>query len=610
MVHNKFLFFSLCFFTVLFSYAQRDSVVVLDEVVLTDAKLSQFSVGNKKQVLKDSVLSKSQSFTDLLRYNSTIYFKENGYGMVSSPSFRGTNAQQTAVIWNGININSQLNGQTDFNTVVTSNYNNVTIKSGGGSVQYGSGAIGGSIHLNSTFNFKEHLDNEVRIGYGSFNTQSTNYKLSLGSKKFSLDLGVNYNSSNNDYKYLGTDQKNENGAYENGNVDLSLGYLISDNNILKLYHNTYLGSRDFSGTLLVKSNENYKNTNVRTMLEWSNFNDKKISRLKLAHLYERYRYYANKDRPEYAFGYANSYLFNYDYKYTFSNVILNGIVDHNYTDVIGRNIEESNRSITSLSILMQHKLSSKFKYTFNVRKDYTEDFSSPFLFVFNGDYSFSNIYNITLSASKNYRIPTFNDMYWVGAGNKDLVPETSKQVEIGNYFKFKNIQFNVLGYYTKLSEMIQWRPISGEGWIPVNVKDVTQYGAEAEVAVTKQIGKSKLVWLTNYAYTKSIDDSNDKQLMYVPLHKVTSNLAFSYKKIEAYMQLLRNGLVYTTTDSSRELPGYTVANLGMNYEVVKTSKNTTSLGLRINNLFNKEYQNTAFRPMPNRNLMVQLTTKF
>lgn len=167
----------MCFFTVLFSYAQRDSVVVLDEVVLTDAKLSQFSVGNKKQVLKDSVLSKSQSFTDLLRYNSTIYFKENGYGMVSSPSFRGTNAQQTAVIWNGININSQLNGQTDFNTVVTSNYNNVTIKSGGGSVQYGSGAIGGSIHLNSTFNFKEHLDNEVRIGYGSFNTQSTNYKL-------------------------------------------------------------------------------------------------------------------------------------------------------------------------------------------------------------------------------------------------------------------------------------------------------------------------------------------------------------------------------------------------------------------------------------------------
>ncbi len=607
MKHNNFLFFLLCFFAVLSSYAQKDSVVVLDEIVLTDAKLTLFSLGNKKQVLKDSVLSKNVSFTDLLRYNSTIYFKENGYGMVSSPSFRGTNAQQTAVIWNGININSQLNGQTDFNTIVTSNYNNVTVKSGGGSVQYGSGAIGGSIHLNNSFSFNKHLENEMRIGYGDFNTQSLNYQLSIGSKNVSLSLGANYNLSDNDYKYLGTNQKNENGAYKNGNIDFSLGYLISDNNILKLYHNTYLGSRDFSGTLLVKSIENYKNTNVRTMLEWSNFNDKKINRLKLAHLYEKYKYFANKNRSEYAFGYANSYLFNYDYKCTFPNIILNGIVDYNYTDVIGRNIEESNRNITSLSVLMQHKLSSKFKYAFNIRKDYSEDFSSPFLFVFNGEYSIFNVYDLTFSASKNYRIPTFNDMYWEGAGNKDLVPETSKQVEVGNYFKFKNIQFSVLGYYTKLSEMIQWRPISTEGWKPVNIKDVTQYGLEVEVRATKYIGKGKLIWLTNYAYTKSIDDDNGKQLMYVPFHKITSNLALSYKKSEGYVQLLKNGLVYTMTDNSNELPGYTLVNIGIEHKIIK---NSTSLGIKINNLFNKKYQNMAYRPMPNRNLMVQLTTKF
>ena len=63
--------------------------------------------------------------------------------MVSSASFRGTNAQQTAVVWNGININSQLTGQTDFNTLIPGNYGDVVVRSGGGSVQYGVAQLGG-----------------------------------------------------------------------------------------------------------------------------------------------------------------------------------------------------------------------------------------------------------------------------------------------------------------------------------------------------------------------------------------------------------------------------------------------------------------------------------
>ena len=79
--------------------------------------------------------------------------------MVSSPSFRGTTAQQTAVVWNGININSQLLGQTDFNTVSTRGYNSIAVKAGGGSVVYGSGAIGGTIHLNNDLKFKKTFKN-------------------------------------------------------------------------------------------------------------------------------------------------------------------------------------------------------------------------------------------------------------------------------------------------------------------------------------------------------------------------------------------------------------------------------------------------------------------
>ncbi|WP_372756587.1 TonB-dependent receptor, partial [Mariniflexile sp.] len=114
------------------SQSITETVQLLDEVVLSDSKLINYASGVKQTVLNDSVLKQnSKSLTTLLAFNSNLYFKENGYGMVSSPSFRGTNASQTAVIWNGININSQLNGQTDFNTISSSNFNSISIRSGG-----------------------------------------------------------------------------------------------------------------------------------------------------------------------------------------------------------------------------------------------------------------------------------------------------------------------------------------------------------------------------------------------------------------------------------------------------------------------------------------------
>jgi iron complex outermembrane receptor protein len=111
-----------------------DSIVALREVTVSDVSLRKFSASQSVAILNDSVIAKNAaSLTALLSYNSLIYFKENGLGMVSSPAFRGTTAQQTAVIWNGLNINSQLNGQTDFNTVTTANYDHISVRAGGGS---------------------------------------------------------------------------------------------------------------------------------------------------------------------------------------------------------------------------------------------------------------------------------------------------------------------------------------------------------------------------------------------------------------------------------------------------------------------------------------------
>ena len=90
------------------------------------------------------MIERSQpSLTQLLNFNSNIYFKESGAGMVSSPSFRGTTASQTVVLWNGININSQTTGQTDFNTINVRGFDQIKVKAGGGNVAEINSSVGG-----------------------------------------------------------------------------------------------------------------------------------------------------------------------------------------------------------------------------------------------------------------------------------------------------------------------------------------------------------------------------------------------------------------------------------------------------------------------------------
>ena len=595
-------------------FGQRDGVIVLDEVILSDAKLLHFSKGTKVRVVNDSVQEKSgSSLTDLLRYNSNIYFKENGYGMVSSASFRGTNAQQTAVVWNGININSQLTGQTDFNTLIPGNYGDVVVRSGGGSVQYGSGAVGGAILLNDSFRFNDGWKNSLQSSYGSFNTSKLAFNTSLGKEKTSLQIGINHIASDNDYKYLGTDLRNENGAYDQLNINANVGFILSDQQILKVYHNTFNGDRDFSGTLTAPADENYRDLNHRSLIELSSFNERKIARLKVGHLYERYRYFPNNQREEFSFGQANTLLANYDYKYQWNRISLNGIIDFSSIWAKGTSIENAQRSFVSGTFLFSHELSDKLNYGVNLRQEVVSDYQNPFLFSLNSSYKVAKNYIININGSKNHRVPTFNDLYWSGAGasgNLEVLPETSWQVEIGQTIEVKNIALSLNAYSITTDNLIQWRPNIQGVWMAMNVQDVSQYGMELGFDWKRKWGNQELVWESEYAYTKSIDNTTKNQLLYVPEHMLRSNLVYQYKKLVAFYQFLYNGSVYTTTDNSDSLSSYTVGNIGLDYHWPNISGIKFILGLKVNNLFNKNYQNVAYRPMPNRNFQLQLITKF
>ncbi|PRZ28167.1 TonB-dependent receptor plug domain-containing protein [Flavobacterium granuli] len=595
-----------------FILAQNKVAIPLNEVVVSDNQLKNFSSSQSVQKLNDSIISKNQSsLTSLLNYTTAIYFKENGLGMVSSPSFRGTTSQQTVVVWNGININSQLLGQTDFNTVSTREFNSIDVKAGGGSVVYGSGAIGGTIHLNNELKFADTFKNSLQVYYGDFNSLSAIYGLTAATNKWSANASFTRNSSDNDFKFIGKEGRNTNGQYYNNSLNTALGYKLNAKNSIKFYSQIYDGERHFSLTSLYATKTKYEDYNSRNLLTWTSFIGKSVSNVKLAFITEHYKYFEDIESKGFSSGGVKSLIAKYDFAYQLSpKMNLNAILDYTKNKGLGSGIGENTREIGGLSMLFQQSLSQDWNYEISARKEVSDVYKSPVVFSAGSTYDFSEIYRLKFNFSRNYRIPTFNDLYWQGSGNPDLKPENSYQAEVGNQFRYRDFRLNATVYATKIDDMIRWLPNNFGNWSPVNTDKVSIYGAEALLGWNKKWAAHFVDFNGTYAYTVSLDDKNDKQLFYVPYHKITASSSYSYKKWNAYYQFMFTGEVFTTSDNNPKyiLSDYTVSNFGMDYNF--SQKNVCKIGFKIANLWNEKYEALPSRIMPGRNLTLYLNLNY
>ncbi|GLB51665.1 TonB-dependent receptor [Neptunitalea chrysea] len=605
---QSYLISLFVFFAVHVVHAQEP--IPLEEVEVSDSQLKRFSNTQQTTVLTDSVLAKNEpSLTSLLNYSTNIYFKENGLGMVSSPSFRGTTSQQTAVLWNGININSQLNGQTDFNTISIRTFDEVEVRSGGGSVLFGSGAIGGSIHLNDYLRFNKGFNTSALLRYGSFNTLDSSVKSGISGEKWSANLAIGRTSSDNDYDYVAVDAKNTNGQFYNNSFSFNTGYKINDKNLLKWYSYLYDGERHFSTITTNETKTKYRDFNTRNLVEWDGFYGKWLSKTKLAYITEHYKYYANIDSDNYTEGEAKTFIGKYDIAYNVSpKLLLNAVADVTHTNGEGSSIPESERTITSFNIMAKHTILEKLLYEATLRKEITANYDSPFLYSLGINYQLTKQYEIRFNTSKNFRIPTYNDLYWVGSGNPNLLPETSVQYEVGNSYSSKHINASVTAFYNNIEDMIQWLP-SGSVWTPVNTQHVNTYGAETQLKTSLNIKSHEVVFIGNYAYTVSKNQETDKQLVYVPYHKGGGALSYGFKNISVQYQLLYVGEVFILADNSPNyvLDDYLISNLSSEY--VLGEKQKLTIGVKVNNIWNKAYQTVANRYMPGLNFNFYLHFK-
>lgn len=587
-----------------FSFAQKvdlGAIQELEEVIITNPQLEDFSTGQYVLELNDSLRQKNPiRLSELIQLNTPFFIRENGYGMVASPSFRGTTAQQTAVVWNGININSQFNGQGDFNTLLGGNFNRLSIRPGGGSVVYGTGAIGGSVHLDTELQFNQGLSQEIQMLYGEFNTIDSRYRGQFSTKKWSFQWGANYNYSDNDFPTSGNLDQNTNARFKHLNINLDLAHQLNENNLLKFYTWIFDSERNLPIKRISENRPAYENLDIRNLIEWENKGKNYSSILRMAFLREDFSYQENKNRPTKTSNLAETFHGRYDFAYRWKKFKFNSLLNYENAKASGDNLEEDRRIVLATSLIAKYEMNKQLTFQASARKEWSNLEDSPLLYSAGINWKATSFYQLKFNASKNFRIPTFNDLFWNNSGQSDLQAETAQQFELGHHFHLGKFIFSATAFYNDIDQLIRWIPNPNGNWQPENVDRVNTYGGEFTGNYQLNFGDSKLQLNANYALVKSINQNTKNQLTYTPIHKTNFSSAYAINNWQFTHQFLWVGEQFAQTDNNpdRVLEAYQLHHLLAHYTF--SSKPVMQAGIRVYNVFNSRYESADFRPMPGR----------
>jgi vitamin B12 transporter len=607
----------------------NDTTNLLPEFVTTANRFTTFKAGIKTHATDSltKIIVSQNSLAQLLAYNSSVFVKSYGPMQLSTTSFRGAGAHHTAVLWNGINLQSNMNGQLDFSLIPAGFMDQTDIDFGGNAALYGTGAIGGAIMLNNTPQFKKQTHVSFTSTIGSFGQQQQWGSVALSTNTFYIKAKAYYSSAQNNfgfYDYTMLDKPlryRQHANYHGTGTMLEAGYLINAKQQLNVRYWYSYNDRNLPPTIGMFDNNAYQiDESNRLNLEWKRTTNKHQLTVRSAWLSERLDY---NDPSTFLTGRSKSHSFineiensSYINKYMLLNVGVNYSAykaqSENYTHAA---IQHRLAGFTSLKI----KPIKKVEVSVNMRQELIDGKIQPFTALLGINYQTKTWLSVYANANKSYRVPTFNDLYWI-TGNRNLKPENGYGQELGVKFLYaKSSQsitttFNV--FNRNVDNWIMWQP-NGGTWTPQNLLHVWSRGVEFNINYSYRYKRILFTLKNETAYTLSTnqkrlydnDESVGKQLIQVPRLTHQNWFTIQYKNMYVAYNHTYTGYRFTTTDNSSFLPHYNLGNVFLGTSL-KYKKCAFDVRLQYNNIYNTVYEVLPAKPMPMSNYLLTLNIKF
>lgn len=582
----------------------QEEVVDLEEVVVTASRYEESIMETPVSIevidQEEIEESNAQNLADLLQDAGGVYIK-NFSGLTGKKDviIRGARQDQILYLLDGQPLNSPQDGIIRLEDIPISIIKRIEISKSASSSIYGANAMGGVINIVTQDTDKDN-ETEINFGLGSYNTQNyivtTNYNFDNSSIFISYDkLSSDEHRDDPDqkssldrddiflkYKYNLSKISNVNITYRHNNTESNYpgseanddyGFRDDQDENIKISLNQNLENRD--RTFLVYNNEREMYDKTRSTWSLTGYNTTDIDISKRGFNYKETNYYFDNHTINYGF-----------------DIIENKVEDN--TISINNKYDNLNKA---LYIQDKFRLNNNI-FVYGARYDDHDEYGSNLSPKLGYIYEINDNWNFNFNYGEAFRAPTFLDLYTGFGNNENLNPEEAKTFDIGFKYSDSICRREITFFRRKFDQLITYNSNT------LRMENIDEADIKGIEFLTSRTFDDN--WNIDFAYTylEARDDSVDGQSLNMPYNQLALNLKY---RTETYKAVLDNRYVDETNSyGGGKVDSYFISDLKLSTNIDKNKE----LAFEINNLFDKDYEVVDGYPMPGRNFMVNLSTKF
>lgn len=581
-------------------YGIAQQVQSLDSVTIESTRIDLPFKENSRtisiitaEVIEDSPAT---NLAELLQQEAGIDIRRQGiYGMQADLYIRGGSFDQTLLLIDGIKVEDPQTGHHTLNIALPLEViKRIEIIKGPAARIFGQNAFTGAINIVTKTN--GDLKNNVGFQLGSYNQQHATATLGKSLDNTNVMGHASINSSEG-YRY-NTDFQNQNYFLKS-----SFNTKTTPIDVIATFSERKFGGNQFYA---IDAKEQYEETQsslvgISTIIKRG---DLKISpQLYWKRNQDMYLYIRNNPSVYRNLHISNKVGIQINSSYSSSIGVTGFGIDVAKVKMNSNRL--GNRERWMGNFFLEHRFSlldNKLDVTPGVAINYFSEFDFNAFPGIDLGYRINDSFRVYANAGYTYRVPTYNDLYYVGRqdiGNENLVPERAISEEIGlKYFGDKLIAS--LAFFNRDSDnLIDYtKENEDDKWQSNNLKRLNSNGIEAQLSSPFKLGQYTQSLSLGYTYLNedlgTVKSNFSKYVINSLNQHLTANIKTQFSKN------FSQSVVYKFADRAN----------GENYSVVdvqlKLMINTLELTLTGNNIFNASYVETGIVPMPKGNVLVGL----
>ena len=271
------------------------------------------------------------------------------------------------------------------------------------------------------------------------------------------------------------------------------------------------------------------------------------------------------------------------------------------------NLGERDRMMANLFV--EHRFSladNRLDITPGVSVNYFSDFKFHAFPGVDFGYAINDTFKAYANIGYTYRVPTYTDLYYVGRtdlGNENLEPEKALSEEIGLKYFGTNFNAYVAIFNRSSDNLIDYtKENEADKWQATNLKSLTSTGAELNLSSSFKSGLYTQNISLGYTYLdENLNDIKTTYSKYV-LNALTHHFTATVRS--QFLKNVSQSIIYKFAERAS----------GSSYSVVDVQATLNVSGLELsvigNNIFNTEYVETGFVPMPKGNVLIGVNYAF